>query len=211
MKISVLGATGMVGSRVVIEALGRGHRLTAMARRIASHDLADGVTAAAVDVADTERLAEGLAGSDAVVVAIRPPSGAESTLPDLTDSVLRAARASGTRVLVAGGSGPLRSPNHPSLLVRDDPDYVPAVWRPIASASTEQLEVCREHPGVSWTYLSPPALLEPGIRTGTYRRGADTLLTQADGSARISAEDFAVALVDELEEPSGERFFTVAD
>jgi putative NADH-flavin reductase len=210
MKINVLGATGMVGSRVVTEAVGRGHQLTATSRRVATHDLPPGATAVAIDVTDIDRPAESLAGSDAVVVAIRPPRGCEATLPGLTDGILKAARTSRTRVLVAGGSGPLRSPHNADLLVLDDTTYVPSAWRPIAKASTDQLQVCRQHHDLDWTYLSPPALLEPGTRTGTYRRGTDTLLTHADGTSRISVEDFAVAIVDELEDPMGTQLFTVA-
>jgi putative NADH-flavin reductase len=97
---------------------------------------------------------------------------------------------------VAGGSG----------LVLDDTRYVPAHIRPIAAASVRQLEVCRAH-AADWVYLSPPALLEPGERTGTYRRGVDELLT---GPSAISAADLAVAVLDELENPGADRHFTVA-
>ncbi|WP_416382691.1 MULTISPECIES: hypothetical protein [Nocardia] len=78
-----------------------------------------------------------------------------------------------------------------------------------ALASLTQLRVCEPHPA-RWTYLSPPALLEPGERTGRYRRGTTTLLLDADGRSRISAEDLAVAVLDELENPGGDRHFTVA-
>ena len=73
-----------------------------------------------------------------------------------------------------------------------------------------QLQACRSHAGADWVYLSPPALLEPGVRTGRYRRGTDTLLTGADGQSWISAEDLAVAVVDELESPGPDRRITVA-
>jgi putative NADH-flavin reductase len=94
------------------------------------------------------------------------------------------------------------------VLVLDDPRYVPPAVRAIAASSVAQLDVCLAH-AADWVYLSPPALLEPGDRTGGYRRAATTLVVAADGSSRISAEDLAVAAVDELENPGGERHFAV--
>ncbi|WP_432280693.1 hypothetical protein [Streptomyces luomodiensis] len=94
-------------------------------------------------------------------------------------------------------------------LVVDNPAYVPAEYRAVALAGVAQLRVCQAHAGADWVYLSPPALLEPGARTGRYRRGTNTLLTAADGRSWISAEDLAVAVVDELETPGPERHITV--
>lgn len=109
-----------------------------------------------------------------------------------------------------GGAGPLSSPDDPGRLVLDDPRYVPQQWRTIARASVDQLTACASH-GANSTYLSPPAVLEPGTRTGTYRRGGTELLVDADGASRISAEDLAVAVVDEIENPQPEvPHFTVA-
>lgn len=99
----------------------------------------------------------------------------------------------------------MRSPDDPDLLVADNPAYVPAEWRAVAAAGTAQLRTCEAHPEADWVYLSPPALLEPGDRTGRYRRGTDTLLTGADGRSWISAEDLAVAVLDELESSGPER------
>ncbi|MFC3454356.1 hypothetical protein [Amycolatopsis speibonae] len=76
-----------------------------------------------------------------------------------------------------------------------------------AAAGTAQLQACEAHAG-DCVYLSPPAILEPGVRTGAYRRGTTTILAAADGSSRISAEDLAVAIVDELENPGRDRHFT---
>lgn len=85
----------------------------------------------------------------------------------------------------------------------------PAAWRAFADASTDQLRACERHADAAWSYLSPPALLEPGRRTGNYRRGTTTLLVGPDGTSRITAEDLAVAAVDELERPGTDRHFTV--
>ncbi|MFI5563717.1 NAD(P)-dependent oxidoreductase [Amycolatopsis japonica] len=204
MKIAVVGASGMAGSRVVAEAASRGHHVTAVFRSMPPKSPHPGVEVVRGDATDVDRMSAVFAGVDAVVGATRPQPGAEDTVAATIKALLDA--AAGTRVLVVGGAGPLRSPS--GGLVIDDPAFVPAAWRTIASASTTQLQACEAHTG-DWVYLSPPALLEPGVRTGAYRRGTTTILTAADGSSRISAEDFAVAIVDELENPGQDRHFTV--
>lgn len=194
----------MVGSRVVTEALRRGHDVTAVFRSRLPV-VPEGVRAVRGDATDRDLLDDILSGVDGVVAATRPRPGEESTVGPATRALLDAAHATRTRIIVVGGAGPLRSPDG-SKLVLDDDRYVPAHIRPIAAASVHQLDVCRAHPA-DWVYLSPPALLEPGERTGTYRRGTDVLLTDP---SRISAEDLAVAVLDELVNPGTDRHFTVA-
>lgn len=203
MKIAVIGAAGMVGSRVVIEAVRRGHDVTAVFRGQIP-EVPTGVRAVRGDATDRELMDGLLSGVDGVVTATRPQPGEESAVGPATRALLDAALATRTRIIVVGGAAPLRSPN--GGLVLDDSRYVPTHIRPIAAASVQQLDVCRSHPA-DWVYLSPPALLEPGERTGTYRRGRDELL---HSPSRISAEDLAVAVLDELEEPRTDRHFTVA-
>lgn len=200
MKIAVVGAAGMVGSRVLTEAAERGHDLLAIVRR-RRPDFAD----VPVVAADSCRMETLFAGTDAVVVATRPAPGEEHTVTATTTALLDAAAKAGTRILVVGGAAPLRVSGG---LVLDDPRYVPPEYRAIAEASAAQLDVCRAHPA-DWVYLSPPAVLEPGSRTGVYRRGTTTLITQPDGTSRISAEDLAAAVVDELETIGADRHFTV--
>ncbi|MGC0376690.1 putative NADH-flavin reductase [Streptomyces sp. SAI-229] len=223
MTIAVLGATGMVGSRVVDEASARGHRVLALSRRPGSEH-PEGprrpqdpdVTPVAVAADDAHALREALMGSasrgaaDAVVLTVRTAPVDEEFLVGATRTVLDVAARLGIRVLVVGGAGALRSPGGRGLLVADDPAYVPAEIKAVAAAGVAQLRTCRSHAGADHVYLSPPALLEPGERTGRYRRGTDTLLVDADGRSRISAEDLAVAVVDELENPGPDRHITVA-
>ncbi|MBV7694724.1 NAD(P)-dependent oxidoreductase [Streptomyces sp. TRM70350] len=212
--IAVLGATGMVGSRVIDETRARGHRVLALSRKPASDD--PNVTPVAVDANDPHALREALAGPaahgavpDAVVVTVRTFPADQEFLVGTTRTVLDIAAPRGIRVLVVGGAGALRSPGDGDLLVADNAAYVPAEYRAVAVAGVAQLRACRAHGGADWVYLSPPALLEPGERTGRYRRGTDTLLTTADGRSWISAEDLAVAVVDELDDPGPERHITV--
>ncbi|MFJ4280663.1 NAD(P)-dependent oxidoreductase [Streptomyces massasporeus] len=216
MRIAVLGATGMVGSRVVDEAQARGHRVVALSRRpvgrTAGHP---NVTPVAVDANDRHAVREALAGSasgggaDAVVLAVRTMPVDEEFLVGTTRTVLDVAAELGIRVLVVGGAGALRSPDDSQLPVADNTAFVPDDIKAVAAAGVAQLLTCRSHSKSDWVYLSPPALLEPGIRTGGYRRGTDTLLIGADGRSWISAEDLAVAVVDELDTPGSDRHVTV--
>ncbi|HIW90311.1 MAG TPA: NAD(P)H-binding protein [Candidatus Corynebacterium avicola] len=210
MNITILGATGMVGTRLVTEAVSRGHQVTAAAR----HPRDSGAASIlGLDAASPTDLDTALEDADAAVLTIKAvpeTPGAIERHAAMTSTVLDAAHRHGVLLLVIGGAGPLRSPDHQELLVVDDPRYVQEKWRDIARASVRQLEACRRHEEADWVYLSPPAVLEPGERTGSYRRGVDTLLIDTGGASRISAEDLAVAALDELENPSADRHITVA-
>ncbi|MEU6480763.1 NAD(P)H-binding protein [Streptomyces sp. NPDC047017] len=213
MRIAVLGATGMVGSRVVTEAAARGHRVLALSRKPETGPESGArpeVSPVAVDAQDEEALREALTDTaDAVVVAVRTVPVDEDFLVGTTRRVLDTAARLGIRVLVVGGAGALRSPGTRDLLIADDPAHVPAGLRPVAAAGIAQLRTCETHPHPDWTYLSPPAHLEPGPRTGHYRRGTDTLLTTPDGHSWISTEDLATAILDELESPGPDRHITM--
>lgn len=211
MKITVLGATGMVGSAVTLESLARGHRVSAVSRR-GREDWPTGVvgiTADASGVADTQTVRAVIAGSDLAVITIRARPNEGSDIAATTTRLLDSAAATHTRVLVVGGAGPLRTPGRPDLRLVDNPAFVPPQWRDVALGSVAQLRACEEHESADWTYLSPPALLEPGTRTGRYRRDSDTALVDVSGRSWISVEDFAVAVVDEAERPGTQRHVTV--
>ncbi|QTE00149.1 EamA family transporter [Streptomyces cyanogenus] len=210
LTIAVLGATGMVGGRVTAEAAARGHQVLALSRKPTSEHPC--VTPVPVDANDPDAVHRALAGSgaDAAVLTVRTHPVDEDFLLATTRTVLDAAARLGIRVLVIGGAGALRSPGAPDVLVADNPVYVPAQWQPVAAAGVAQLRTCRTHPHTDWVYLSPPAVLEPGPRTARYRRGTTTLLTAPDGRSWISAEDLAVAAVDELETPGRDHHITVA-
>ncbi|MBZ4323346.1 NAD(P)-dependent oxidoreductase, partial [Streptomyces huiliensis] len=136
----------------------------------------------------------------------------EQDLVTATKALLAGVAGTGARLLIVGGAGSLTVPGGGGRTVLDDPAWVPASWRPIAQASTDQYALVRAAgPDVEWTYVSPPALLENGERTGRYRSGTDELLIAPDGVSAISYQDFAIAMLDEMERPRhrGARF-TVA-
>jgi putative NADH-flavin reductase len=188
MRILVWGAGGAVGSRIVQEAVARGHQVTAVGR-------SGPVRGDAADPDDVARLS---AGHDVVISATRPRPGSEGELVDAAKGLVIGLRASGVRLILVGGAASLIVPGTEVLLV-DSPGF-PDDLRPIALACNEQFDVVRAANDVDWTYVSPPALLEPGARTGRYRKGHDHLVTDADGNSSISLEDFAIALVDEAEQ-----------
>lgn len=211
MRITVFGASGGVGSRVVTEALSRGHRVVAVARDITRlRSLPRAVDVRAGDAADPEDVAAAGAGSDVVISATRPRPGREYELAATAEGLLAGTAETGARLLVVGGAANLTVPGAQGRTVVEMPDF-PADWRPIALACHAQLETFRAaRTEVDWAYLSPPSILEPGERLGAYRTGLDELVVDADGSSFISMEDLAVALVDEAERPRHHRVrFTV--
>lgn len=210
MRIAVFGATGMAGRAIVTESLVRGHHVLAASRRSSTTTVAhERLASRRVDVADRGAVDAMLADVDAGVLAVRLAPGDEDRIAPLTRGVLDAAARHGTRLLVVGGSSPLRSPHHPDRLLIDDPDHVPEAWKAVAQASLDQFRTCTEHAYAGWVYLSPPAVFEPGESRGRYRRGTTTLLVDAEGSSRITPPDFAIAVLDELEHPGDDPHFTV--
>ncbi|MFF4815871.1 NAD(P)-dependent oxidoreductase [Kitasatospora sp. NPDC001309] len=211
MRITVFGATGNVGRRVVTEALARGHEVTAVVRDPAKpHGLPTTVTLAVGDAGEPADVARIVAGQDLAVTATRPAPGREHELAATTRGLLAGLAGTGVRLLAVGGAGSLTVPGTDGTILVESPGF-PAEIRPIALACGEQLELYRADGEVDWTYLSPAALLEPGVRTGRFRLGRDELLVDADGNSAISMEDLAVALLDEAEQPVHRRArFTAA-
>jgi probable blue pigment (indigoidine) exporter len=209
MRITVFGAAGSVGSRVVAEALARGHEVTAVVRDAARlAQIPAAADARTGDAGCVEDVASLSAGRDLVITATRPAPGSEHELVTTTKALLAGLAGTRVRLLVVGGAATLTVPGGGTVV--DDPDF-PAALRGIALACTDQLEACRAETDVDWAYLSPAAQLEPGIRTGTYRLGTDELLVDVEGNSTISMEDLAVALLDEAEHPKHHRTrFTAA-
>ncbi|MEV8014827.1 NAD(P)H-binding protein [Streptomyces sp. NPDC086554] len=208
MRITVFGAAGNVGSRVVTEALTRGHDVTAVVRDPARFgELHPGAAHRVGDAQDPEQVAELSTGQDLVVNATRPAPGRESEHAAISRALLAGlASVSGVRLMIVGGAGSLTVPGKGGVLAADDPAYVPAAWRHIALASNDQYDAVRTaETEVDWTYLSPSALLEPGVRTGVFRLGTDELIVDAEGNSSLSMEDLAVALLNEAELPKHRR------
>lgn len=204
MKILVLGSTGMLGSRIVSELEHRGHQVTRGVRP------GSGAPGTEVDPRVPASVAAAAAGHDAVVNALgRGTTGDVRVAAEAAGPLLTGLDAAGCpRLLVVGGAGSLL--DRDGRRVVDGPEF-PDEWKPASQAQIDALDAYRRYDGpVEWTYLSPSDLIEPGSRTGRIELGGDHLLRGEDGTSYVSAEDYAVALVDELENPAHpRRRFTV--
>ena len=197
MKIAVFGVRGMIGSRVAAEASRRGQALTAVMRDVAQAP--EGIQAVTGDVLDPAQVARAVRGMDAVVSAFGPGREPASRIPEAARALVSGLREAGLkRLVVVGGAGSLQV--KPGLRLVDTPDF-PAAWKPMALAHAEALEILRAATDLEWTYVSPSHFIEPGRRTGRYRVGFEDLLHNAKGESRISAEDYAIAVLDEVEHP----------
>jgi putative NADH-flavin reductase len=204
MKIALFGAGGAIGQSIAEEALSRGHQVTAVVRDPSKFKVAhEKLTVVKGDAADAESVARTVAGHDAVVSAVGP-TGADTDqgfLAKVAHSLINGlTKAAVSRLVVVGGAGSLEVA--PGVQLVDAPVF-PAAWRGIALAHRDSLDVFRTA-DLNWTYISPPALIEPGERTGKYRQGTTQLLADEQGNSRISIPDYAIALLDEVE--SGTAF-----
>ena len=199
MNIALIGATGNIGTEIAQEALRRGHELTAIVRNVDKVPAQGGTTAQKGDLNDPDTLVPVLRGHDVVATSVHFSDVAPHTL-------VRIVKEAGVpRLVVVGGAGSLLLPD--GTRVVDAPDF-PAAWMPEALGGAAFLEALRRTEDLDWTFLSPPAMIAPGERTGRFRLGDDDLLVGEDGQSRISQADYAIAFVDELERPahSGRRF-----
>jgi len=193
--IALIGASGNAGSRILKELSDRGHRVTALARHPEKIARLPGVTPKAVDAGDQAALAAELKGHDIVISAVH----FTASDPQVLIGAVKAAGAQ--RYLVVGGAGSLEVA--PGVALYSTPDF-PEAYKAEALAGGVFLDLLRKEPTLDWTFLSPSALFVPGERTGKFRLGKDQLLVNDKGSS-ISFEDYAVALVDEVEKPAHSR------
>ena len=200
MNVVLFGATGKAGSRILKELLARGHQVTAALRKPTT--LSAGVTVKQDDLSNVDHTATVIAGADAVVSAYGPPPDNTDLLIGATQRLVEAVRKAGVpRLIVVGGAASLEVAPGVTLLASG---HVPLEWLPIAASHAKVLEMIRAS-DINWTYFSPAGFFEPGERTGKFRLGKDSLIMDANGQSRISMEDYAIALVDELEKPANER------
>ncbi|MGF1432106.1 NAD(P)-dependent oxidoreductase [Kitasatospora sp. LaBMicrA B282] len=210
-KIAVFGANGTIGSTVVREALNRGHQVTAVVRNPAKvTETHPNLTVTQGDVLDPASVGAVAAGQDVLVSAVGGGDGPGhlATIEPAARALVTGLRTLGDaapRLIAVGGAGSLRTPDGKQVW---DAPGLPEWLLQIMHAHGDALDYLRTVSDVSWTSLSPAALIEPGERTGAYRTGQDDLVAAADGTSRISVEDYAIALVDEIEQPQhlGERF-----
>lgn len=209
MDVVVLGASGTIGKAIVQEALKRKHEVTAAVRNPESVTLEhERLHITTVDVLDPASVAAAISGHEEVISAYGPALGQEKDLITAAKAIVEGMQEAGLhRLLVVGGAGSLKTETGELLM---DTANFPAEIRPLAEAHAEAYEIYK-NTELDYTYASPAALVQSGRRTGQFRIGLDRLILDENGESMISVEDFAVAMVDELEEGNFSRErFTVA-
>ena len=195
MSITLIGASGNAGSRILKELTDRGHHVTAITRHPEKVAKLPNVTSIHGDVLNKDALVSLLKGADVVISAVHFTASDPHVLID-------AVKAAGVkRYLVVGGAGSLEIA--PGVKLIDTPGF-PEAYKPEAGKGSAFLDLLRKEKELDWTFLSPSSMFVPGERTGKFRLGGDQLLTSEKGSS-ISFEDYAVALVDEIEKPTHRR------
>ena len=203
MKVALYGATGNSGSRILKELVSRGHQVIAIVRNPAKlPQPAPGVVIKQDDLSDSKKIAAAVNGAEAVISAYAPPQDDVDAIVGVTQRQVEALNhGSKVRLIVVGGAGGLNVAPGVTLI---DSGYLPEPFLPIAKAHHKALNVLRAST-IDWTYLAPAAYFEPGTRTGKFRLGTDELIANEQQESRISMEDYAIALVDELEKPKHRR------
>ncbi len=203
MKIAIIGASGNIGSKITEEALNRGHEVTGIVRHPEKLTLEnESLIVTEGDVLHSDDIAAKIREHDAVVVSYSPGWGPGTDYQkhvEVAEKVLAAAKKAGVkRVLNVGGAGSLYVAE--GVQAVDTPEF-PADWKEGASAQRDSLEVYRKEKDLDWTFFSPSFIIGPGKRTGKFRLGTENPIFDEKGESNISYEDFAVAVLDELEKP----------
>lgn len=210
MKIGVIGATGKAGSFILEEAKVRGHEVTAIVR--------DATKVNAPDVKILEKSIFNLTSDDVlqfdvVVNAFGAPLGEEQAHVDAGHALIEALKGTDTKAIVVGGAGSLFVDEAKTIRVIDTPDF-PDMFKPTANGQGRNLKELQETTDVQWTFVSPAGHFDPeGKRTGSYQLGKDHLILNAKGDSYVSYADYAIAVVDEIENPKhvNERFTVVSE
>jgi uncharacterized protein len=192
MNIVLAGATGNIGSRILDEALSRGHRVTGLTRDPAKLGARDGLQAKKANTAEAAAFADTLKGHDAAILSVKWNEND-------VHQVLDALRKAGVKrcLFVVGAGSLLRKDGRPHFDHMAEKGIQPPTSKPAALALAEVQKVT----DLDWTAISPPASIQPGERTGRFRLGRDHLLEDDTGRSEISREDFAIAILDEIEKP----------
>jgi putative NADH-flavin reductase len=211
MKIGIIGASGKAGSRIMKEALERGHEVTAIVRN-ASKITDQNIAVLEKDIFTLT--SDDLKQFDVVVNAFGAAPGQEHLHVEAGRSLIEALkRAPETRLIVVGGAGSLFVDEEKTTRLIDTPDF-PKEYVSTASNQAKNLEDLQNTSGIKWTFISPAAFFDPeGKRTGSYQKGKDNLIVNAKGQSYVSYADYAIAVLDEIENPQhvNERFTVVSE
>ena len=205
LKIVVYGGSGMIGSRIVNEAAARGHQVMVVDRSPRAELAPKGVHVMTGDVFDPADVSKNIAGQDVLVtaIAVRPAPTRDFYVRMVKASVEAQRAQKGTpktRLMVVGGASSLNNAEG-KRIIDTFPANMPEGAANEIRSMVEALDYLRTVTDTSWTFFSPAGAIAPGQRTGKFRVGGDTLIVDDKGQSRISAEDYAVAMLDEIENP----------
>jgi uncharacterized protein len=200
--ILLVGASGMIGSRILTEATSRGHYVIAASRHPDKIASGPNIHPVKLDATDRKAFVTEARNADVIVLATSPRGGTDplAEAKAVSDAAIATARATHKRLMVVGGGGSLNFPDGKPVV-----DSLPPAYQGEARALRAVLDRLKTTSDIDWTFFSPPMSIAPGTHTGKYRLGTTVLLTDAAGKSRISAEDYADALVKELEKPEHSR------
>jgi uncharacterized protein len=205
MKVALIGASGFVGNSVLTELLSRGHSVTALVRNPESLVASENLNVKKVNVYSTQEITDAVNGNDVVINAfnasLESPTYATDYISGSKTIQEGVDQSNVKRLFVIGGAGSLFTADGIQLV--DTPEF-PAFVKVQASAVRDYLVILKEEQKLDWTFLSPPIEFRkenPGVRTGVYRTGLENPVFDENHRSRISVEDLAVAIVDEIENP----------
>ena len=207
-KVVLIGASGFVGTAILKELLSKGNEVTAIVRNPEKIAISDSnLRVVKADVADVEEMAKICKGKDVVISAYNPgwanPNIYEETLKNYP-KILEAVKKAGIeRLLCVGGAGTLFCA--PGLRVVDSGAIPAEIMDGVKSLGEFYLNTLCNEKDIDWVFFSPAGTLEPGKRTGKFRLGKDDLIVDEKGKSHISVEDYAVAMVDEMEQGNHHR------
>lgn len=207
-KVVLIGATGFVGSAILNELVERGHEVTAVVRNVEKLPKNALVKPVKEDVGNEDAVAKLLEGKDAVISAYNPgwttPNIAQETIVNYRH-ILAAAKKSGIgRLLIVGGAGTLFCA--PGVRILETGVFPNEIFNCVVSLGYVYLNILQNEKELDWVFFSPAGMFdEKGERTGKFRLGKDDLVVDAEGNSHISVQDYAVAMVDELEKPAHHR------
>jgi uncharacterized protein len=210
MNIAVIGASGKAGSRILEEAVSRGHKGTAIVRNASK--LQD-KNVAVIEKNVFDLTVNDLNAFDVVINAFGAPLGEEQAHVDAGRTLIEALKGTRTRLLVVGGAGSLFVDENKTVKLIDTPEF-PDIVKPTAKGQGRNLEELQGTTDLKWTFVSPSAVFDAeGVRTGSYQSGKDHLLVNTKGESYISYADFSIAIVDEIENPKhlNQRFTVVGE
>lgn len=196
MNITILGATGWIGSHIMAQAKANGHNVTAVVRD--ADKVTDGTAVEEFDLQSQNDIAEVLTNADVVIASIGGrAAGNHELVAQTAKRLLTALSGRSTRLLWVGGAGSLEVA--PGVTLVSSPDF-PAEYKDEALAQGEALSVFKAtNTTTQWTFVSPAAVIYPGASEGPYRIGGDAFFTNEQGESKISVTDYAIAMLDEVQ------------